>query len=304
YPTHKPENIRKRNTRLRWFLLECDGLGPRSRSGSTFRLSLRQAKGRSFSLSDPPESPAAARSTLRSLVLTPLLGQGRDSNEGYFLIYTIQLTILLSANMNDEVQLHSLFPLYILLARPVADTAAGEHSAVYRLSRVCILPTFSELGRRDQAEASFIIPEVRRLLTDVRSRNLTVILLSHAKLEGSCIWGKLPLESLLSTPEKYETLRLGQRVEMLSTVDLHSSVLEPTFLDINGCLTFQVPQNFGATSNGVGLSRAAPKGRREVELAAPTPRSTCKTTESPRWGNTPTLKLEVESNGRTAVGFM
>ncbi|MQL79583.1 hypothetical protein Taro_012006, partial [Colocasia esculenta] len=50
--------------------------------------------------------------------------------------------------------------------------------------------------------------------------------------------------------------------------------------------------------------RVAPKGRREAELAAPMPRSTCKTTESPRWGNTPTLKLEGESNGRTALGLM
>uniref|UniRef100_A0A1D1Y7L6 Polycomb group protein EMBRYONIC FLOWER 2 n=2 Tax=Anthurium amnicola TaxID=1678845 RepID=A0A1D1Y7L6_9ARAE len=181
--------------------------------------------------------------------------------------HRIRLTLSLSAKMNDDVQSHSLFPMYILLASPITNLTGEEHSAVYHLSRVCILPTFSEFGRRDRPEANFVIPEVRKLLTDARSRNLSMILVSHgegslneshgatdrkdvltfpSKLEGNCVWGKLPLESLFSSPEKDESLSLGQRVEFHSIVGMHSSTLEPTFLDAGSCVTFQMPQNSGA----------------------------------------------------------
>ncbi|CAA7392083.1 unnamed protein product [Spirodela intermedia] len=183
--------------------------------------------------------------------------------------HRIRITASVSANMSDELHSHNLSPLYILLARPVTETSQAEHTAVYHLCRVCKLHVFNELGRSNQVEANFVVPEVRKLFADMRSRNLTIILVSHAKdlqpememmsrhllvrcflikihkLVGNCIWGKLPLEFLLSSPEMHANLNLGQRVEVLSAVDMYSCTLEPTFLDVNNYIRFQMAPNSG-----------------------------------------------------------
>ncbi|KAJ6841178.1 polycomb group protein EMBRYONIC FLOWER 2 isoform X7 [Iris pallida] len=174
----------------------------------------------------------------------------------------IQVTVSLSGNANAEVQMpKNMFPLSVILARPVADMAATEHSTVYRLCRACALNSFSESGMKDQMEANFIIPEMKRLPADAHISNLTIIFISSgesngasgenyqtevheklasfpSKLEGLCLWGKLPIGFLCSSLEKCVTLSLGHRIEMISTIDMHQSVLKPSLPDKDSCLSF------------------------------------------------------------------
>ncbi|XP_058104295.1 polycomb group protein EMF2B-like isoform X2 [Magnolia sinica] len=186
----------------------------------------------------------------------------------------IQVTISLSETMDDGIQSQNVFPLYVLLARPVSDIRVPEHSAVYRLIRARVLSAFSEFGRRDQTAATFNVPELKKLSADAKARNLTILFVSYGepknssgesdllkdhldrasiptKLEGYCIWGKLPMETLYSSWEKCASLSLGHRAEMLSAIDMHSSFLEPSRLDKDNCLTFQMHHNSGAMNSSM-----------------------------------------------------
>ncbi|CAA6656495.1 unnamed protein product [Spirodela intermedia] len=165
--------------------------------------------------------------------------------------HRIRITASVSANMSDELHSHNLSPLYILLARPVTETSQAEHTAVYHLCRVCKLHVFNELGRSNQVEANFVVPEVRKLFADMRSRNLTIILVSHGEdpserpttRDGNDV--ATFAKFLLSSPEMHANLNLGQRVEVLSAVDMYSCTLEPTFLDVNNYIRFQMAPNSG-----------------------------------------------------------
>ncbi|XP_073106432.1 polycomb group protein EMF2B-like isoform X4 [Elaeis guineensis] len=162
----------------------------------------------------------------------------------------IQIAVSLSGNINVEVRPQDLFPLYVLLGRPVGDVT--EHHAVYQLSRACVISTFNEYGKKDQIEANFVIPEIKKLASDARVRNLNIILISSGEpkgasgeshllvdheeltsfpteLEGNCLWGKIPINSLCSSLEKCVTLSLGHKAEMLSTVNMHPSSLENSY---------------------------------------------------------------------------
>ncbi|CAL9766860.1 unnamed protein product [Musa acuminata subsp. burmannicoides] len=172
----------------------------------------------------------------------------------------IQITISLVGSLNTEIE-HHMFPFYVLLAIPVADTAIAEHSAVYRLSRPCVLANFIEFGKKDQTEASFVIPEIKKLTTDARFRNLSIIIISKGKskcgsgdnhllneyeqwssflkLEGNCLWGKIPVDSLCLSLEQCVTLSLGHRTDIRSAVNMQPSILEPKYLGRNDCIFIQ-----------------------------------------------------------------
>ncbi|XP_077235314.1 VEFS-Box of polycomb protein [Tasmannia lanceolata] len=184
----------------------------------------------------------------------------------------IQMTISLSASLNDGDQAQNMLPLYILLARPVSDITMTEHSTVYRLSRASILTAFSDLGKKDRTEATFIIPEIKKLSAEAKASNLTVLLVSYgetrscsgeadllkndldapsfpSKYEGYCLWGRLQMDSLYSSWAKCATLSLGHRAEMLSTIEMQSSFLESRCLDDDNCIMFQFPHNSGGKSS-------------------------------------------------------
>ncbi|MCE2055634.1 hypothetical protein HAX54_043079 [Datura stramonium] len=56
----------------------------------------------------------------------------------------IEMTISVPATVSDESQVQKLFPLCVILARPVSSAAAAEaHSAVYQFSEACISTSFS-----------------------------------------------------------------------------------------------------------------------------------------------------------------
>ncbi|XP_020112648.1 polycomb group protein EMBRYONIC FLOWER 2 isoform X2 [Ananas comosus] len=182
----------------------------------------------------------------------------------------IQITVSLSANINAELQPRDVFPLYVLLGRPVTDATLPALSAIYRLSRAYLLSSFCEFGNKDQTEATFVIPDINKLATGLRVSDLCIILVSSGefrevlsenhqsenhvqlvpfpKLQGKYLCGKIPISSLCSSLEQCVTLSLGHQSEMVPTVSMSPSFLEPKFLDQNNCLTFH-SHNIGSMAS-------------------------------------------------------
>ncbi|KAG0484819.1 hypothetical protein HPP92_008898 [Vanilla planifolia] len=197
----------------------------------------------------------------------------------------IQVTISLPRNMNLDLHSRNLFPLYVILARPISDIALGEHAAVYGVCRAHVLTSFSEYEKKE-SEACFVIPEIRKL-SSTHGTNLNMVLVNFgeanrtcdekqlldsnngiitlpAKIEENCFWGKIPMESLCSSLEKCVTLSLGHSCEMLSTVDMHYSSLKPSFLNQDNCLNFRNQNIDSLNSYKLQISlRAQEVGARE-----------------------------------------
>ncbi|CAK9135101.1 unnamed protein product [Ilex paraguariensis] len=156
----------------------------------------------------------------------------------------IQMTISLSVTVNDGCQDQSLFPLYILLARPVSNVPVAENSAVYHFNRACTLTSCNGFEGMNRAQAKFILPEINKLSVEVKSGSLALLLVScdeitnsscgidltqghmdnsfPSNVGGHCLLGKIPMELLFLSWERSPNLSLGERAEMLSTVDMHS----------------------------------------------------------------------------------
>ncbi|KAJ4783522.1 Polycomb group protein EMBRYONIC FLOWER 2 [Rhynchospora pubera] len=171
----------------------------------------------------------------------------------------IQVSVSLSSNLNEAIQSRTIFPIYVLLARPLPEFSVGEQTASYRLNRVYMLTSFFEIGDKDRTEASFVIPDLQRLATDSRANNLHIIIVSTGEreeniiengkaelgqpsslpnLEGKCYWGSIPISLLSSSMENCVTLSLGHKAEMVSAISMHPSYLEPKFIEHNNRVTF------------------------------------------------------------------
>ncbi|XP_059650980.1 polycomb group protein EMBRYONIC FLOWER 2-like isoform X3 [Cornus florida] len=156
----------------------------------------------------------------------------------------IQMTISLSGTVNG-VQTQGLFPVYILLARPVSNVAVAEISEVYRFSRACMLNTYAGIDGTNQTQANFILPEINKLAAEVKFGSLAVLFVSFAEITNSlsgldlskdhmdmasfpsnvggyCLMGKIPMELLYYSWEKSPNLSLGERAEMMLAIDMHS----------------------------------------------------------------------------------
>lgn len=124
------------------------------------------------------------------------------------------MAISLPSTVNDEPRIQSLFPLCILLARPVYSPAVVEvvfefgsshwtfhfssftcsfvsplcdsflmqDSAVYQFSRECILTKCTGDDRMNQDEANFILPEINKLSAEVKSGSLSILFVSCGML--------------------------------------------------------------------------------------------------------------------------
>lgn len=124
------------------------------------------------------------------------------------------MTISLPSTVNDESRIQSLFPLCILIARPVYSPAVVEvvfefgespwissifmfhffvfffpvyaflmqDSAVYQFSRECILTKCTGDDRMSLDEASFILPEITKLSAEVKSGSLSILFISCGRL--------------------------------------------------------------------------------------------------------------------------
>ncbi|KAK4436400.1 Polycomb group protein EMBRYONIC FLOWER 2 [Sesamum alatum] len=167
----------------------------------------------------------------------------------------IQMTISLPSTVNDESRIQSLFPLCILLARPVYSPAVVEDSAVYRYSRECILMKCTGDDRMNQDQANFVLPEINKLSAEVKSGSLSILFVSCAELfkehvggslfpanvGGHCFLGKIPMELLHLSWEKSLNVSSGERAEMLSTVDLHSCFMKTSCFGEDKCFSFHSP---------------------------------------------------------------
>lgn len=54
-----------------------------------------------------------------------------------------------------------------------------KYSAVYRYSRVCVLTCFMGAEDHPKSQANFILPEINKLESEVKSGSFAIILLSH-----------------------------------------------------------------------------------------------------------------------------
>ncbi|KAJ6714226.1 POLYCOMB GROUP PROTEIN [Salix viminalis] len=172
----------------------------------------------------------------------------------------IQMTISMLVTLNGVVRSHNLFPLYVLLARLVSNIGVLEYSAVYRFSRPCVLTSFAGAEDSIQVQANFVLPEMNRLASEVKSGSLYVLLVSFAGAQssmhgidltkghlenvgGCCLFGKIPLDSLCNLWEKSPNLGLGQRVDVTSPVDMNACFLKLNCLTEDNCVLIQIPFN-------------------------------------------------------------
>nr|ABD98790.1 polycomb group protein EMF2 [Eschscholzia californica] len=177
----------------------------------------------------------------------------------------IQMTVSLYEHVNG-VQQQNFSPLYVMLARPISDISGPGHSAVYRVGRERIIADYKE-----QTEAHFILRELHKLLEQIKDNKLAILLVNCGEsrsassrrsplkehLEnagGYCKWGKISVESLYSSWEKSGNLNLGNIFEIPSTVAMHSSFVEASYLDEGSCISFQIPHNSEITQLQVKIS--------------------------------------------------
>ncbi|KAL6531208.1 hypothetical protein OROHE_014277 [Orobanche hederae] len=160
-------------------------------------------------------------------------------------IQAIQMTVSLLSTVNEESRIQSLFPLFILVGRPVYSPAVVKDSAVYQFSRACMLTKCTGDDRMNQGVANFVLPEIDKLSEEIKSAELSKEhadgSLFPANVGGHCFLGKIPMELLHLSWEKSLNLSGGDRAEMLSTVDLHSCFLKTSCFGDDKCFSFHSP---------------------------------------------------------------
>lgn len=186
----------------------------------------------------------------------------------------VQVSISISGAFGDKLQTQNLFPLYILLARPFS-TPNGERSIVYHFKRARKITVFNGAPKKSLSQAKFIMPEINKLSTEVKSGSLSMLLVSCADITnpkeidltkghifssssnigGYCLMGKIPLDFLHLSWEKSPNLSLGERVEVMSTVSMQSCFMKLTGTSAKEkCLSFQLPYNSEAVQVPVMIS--------------------------------------------------
>ncbi|XP_057528118.1 polycomb group protein EMBRYONIC FLOWER 2 isoform X2 [Amaranthus tricolor] len=170
----------------------------------------------------------------------------------------IQMTVSLPGISDDRVQ-QSLYPMHIMLAKLLSDVPDVEPSAVYLYSKARLLTTLTPEEGVNVAQAYFILPEMNKLVREAKSGAHFILFISYAcaytsfgfdtsrehlaSFEKSCLWGKISMESLFLSWEKFPNLNRGERVEMLSTVDLRPCIMKSGVLGEEKCISFQMSEN-------------------------------------------------------------
>lgn len=120
------------------------------------------------------------------------------------------MAISVPATVNDESQVQNLFPLCVILAKPVSSAAAAEavssylvqihpvtlifhavgylanaiwlqHSAVYQFKRACMSTSFSGVDGINRAQAKFFLPEMNKLSAEIRAGSLVILFVSFGR---------------------------------------------------------------------------------------------------------------------------
>ncbi|KAG9145862.1 hypothetical protein Leryth_020198 [Lithospermum erythrorhizon] len=168
----------------------------------------------------------------------------------------VQMTISVST-VNDGRQPLNVFPLCILLARPVPSHAVTKDCAMYHFSRLCMLTAHTGVDMNRQAK--FVLPEINKLSEQVKCGSLAVLFISCAELikdptdwssfsfdvGGQCFLGRIPMELLHLSWENSSTFSMGERTEFVSMVDMHSCLLLPRHSDEDKCVSFRFPNIAG-----------------------------------------------------------
>lgn len=187
----------------------------------------------------------------------------------------IQIAVYLPGTTNERLRNQFLFPVHVLLARPIGNTA--EHSAVYQFSKVRVLTSYPgvEGVTVNQSIIKFILPEMNKLSVEIDSGRICILLISCAESSSSNIQddltksadqtssplyaggpvlvGKISLEMLLMSWEKSPNLVSGERTEYLTTVDMKSCIVKPSSVDKKLCISFQNFSSSGIASTPLQL---------------------------------------------------
>ncbi|KAL6581369.1 hypothetical protein OROMI_007292 [Orobanche minor] len=105
--------------------------------------------------------------------------------------FRIQMTVSLLSTVNEESRIQSLFPLFVLVGRPVYSPAVVKDSAVYQFSRACMLTKCTGDDRMNQGVANFILPEIDKLSEEMKSGSLSILFISCAELSKEHADGSL-----------------------------------------------------------------------------------------------------------------
>ncbi|KAL2326652.1 hypothetical protein Fmac_025710 [Flemingia macrophylla] len=194
----------------------------------------------------------------------------------------IQMTVSLTRTITES---QNVFPMHICLARRVTDHGTSRHSAVYRIGRIFIFRNSPGIDLNTQVQANFTLPEVNKLAEEARSCSLDILFVSTATVENLnlssgvnsnsmpadlshlaffesgeyCLCGKVSLESLYMAWDCFPNFRLGQRAEIMSTVDLLPCILKSDFQNKDTRVSIQLPSNFEnmSTSKQVQITISA-----------------------------------------------
>ncbi|KAH1228900.1 Polycomb group protein EMBRYONIC FLOWER 2 [Glycine max] len=194
----------------------------------------------------------------------------------------IQMAVSLTRTITES---QNVFPMSICLARRISDHGASRQTAIYQIGRIFIFRNSPGIDLNTQVQANFTLPEVNKLAEEARSCSLDILFVSTATVENSnlssgvnsnskpsdlnhlaffesgeyCLCGKVSLESLYMAWDCFPNFRLGQRAEIMSTVDLLPCILKSDFLNEDTRISIQVPSNFEnmSTSKQVQITISA-----------------------------------------------
>ncbi|KAK7844785.1 polycomb group protein embryonic flower 2 [Quercus suber] len=124
---------------------------------------------------------------------------------------------------------------------------SATYLAIYRFSRGCVLDSSAGVEGSTQIQAHFILPEINKLAPEAKSGSLAILLVSWATSGGYCFWGKIPLESLYMSWESSPNFSLGQRAEIMTTVNMNSCFSKLSCLNEDKCISVQLPWVSSAT---------------------------------------------------------
>lgn len=166
----------------------------------------------------------------------------------------IQMEVSLPVSINDGSQTQNLFPLCIMLARPLSNLPISE-CACYRFNRFCMITSCGTSDKRIRTHAKFILPEFNKLSADIRSGSLSICFIScvgniwddmdfsssSSNAGGHCLVGKIPMELLhLSWEENSSKLSTEDGAETLLTVEMLPCFMKKSYLDKDKIVSFQM----------------------------------------------------------------
>ncbi|KAJ0705397.1 putative transcription factor C2H2 family [Helianthus annuus] len=174
----------------------------------------------------------------------------------------VQLSVSISRPLDDGPQTMHIFPLYVVLARPVPTTNAEALQSIrYRFKRACKVIAFNVAPTMRSPRARFILPDINKLSTEFKSGSLAILLVSFAGItnqteidltedhmdspsnEGYCLMGKTLFDFIHFSKENSPKMSVGGRAQFMSTISLSACYMKLSCSDGEKCLSFRFPHN-------------------------------------------------------------